>query len=63
MPKTGMAPIRRAQVIRAVIESVAEQGLEALTMDAVARKANVSKNDGQDERDTPLLFRVVCAIT
>lgn len=43
MPKVGMEPIRRAQVIRAVIESVAAQGLEALTMEAVAQKANVSK--------------------
>jgi TetR/AcrR family transcriptional repressor of bet genes len=38
-----MEPIRRTQVIRAVIESVAEQGLEALTMDAVAKRAEVSK--------------------
>jgi TetR/AcrR family transcriptional repressor of bet genes len=43
MPKVGMEPIRRIQVIRAVIESVAEQGLEALTMDAVAKKAGISK--------------------
>lgn len=43
MPKVGMEPIRRTQVIRAVIESVADQGLEALTMDAVAKKADVSK--------------------
>jgi TetR/AcrR family transcriptional repressor of bet genes len=43
MPKLGMEPIRRAQVIRAVIESVAEQGFEALTMDGVAQKAGVSK--------------------
>jgi AcrR family transcriptional regulator len=43
MPKVGMEPIRRIQVIRAVIESVAEQGLEALTMDAVAKRADVSK--------------------
>lgn len=43
MPKVGMEPIRRAQVIRAVIESVAEQGLEALTMETVAKKAGVSK--------------------
>ena len=38
-----MRPIRRAQVIRAVIETVAEEGLEALTMDGVANKACVSK--------------------
>ena len=43
MPKLGMKPIRRAQVIRAVIETVADEGLEALTMDGVAKKAGVSK--------------------
>lgn len=43
MPKVGMEPIRRIQVIKAVIETVAEQGLEALTMDAVAKRAHVSK--------------------
>jgi len=43
MPKIGMEPIRRIQVIRAVIESVAEMGLEALTMESVAKRANVSK--------------------
>jgi TetR/AcrR family transcriptional repressor of bet genes len=43
MPKVGMEPIRRTQVIRAVIESVAEKGLEALTIDAVAKRADVSK--------------------
>jgi TetR/AcrR family transcriptional repressor of bet genes len=43
MPKLGMKPIRRAQVIRAVIESIADEGLEALTMDGVAKKARVSK--------------------
>ena len=43
MPKVGMAPIRRTRVIRAVIESVAEQSLEALTMNAFGRKAGVSK--------------------
>jgi TetR/AcrR family transcriptional regulator, transcriptional repressor of bet genes len=43
MPKIGMEPIRRIQLIQAVIESVAERGLEALTMDMVAKKAGVSK--------------------
>ncbi len=43
MPKLGMKPIRRAQVIRAVIESIADAGLETLTMDGVAKKAGVSK--------------------
>lgn len=43
MPKVGMEPIRRVQIIQAVIETVAEQGLESLTLDAVALKAGVSK--------------------
>jgi TetR/AcrR family transcriptional repressor of bet genes len=43
MPKVGMEPIRRIQIIRAVIASVAEQGFETLTIDAVAKKADVSK--------------------
>jgi len=43
MPKLGMEPIRRAQVIRAVIESIADDGLEAMTMDDVAKRAQVSK--------------------
>jgi TetR/AcrR family transcriptional repressor of bet genes len=43
MPKIGMEPIRRIQVIRAVIETVAEKGFEALTMNAVANRAGVSK--------------------
>lgn len=43
MPKVGMEPIRRLQIIRAVIESVAEQGFETLTMEMVAKRANVSK--------------------
>jgi TetR/AcrR family transcriptional repressor of bet genes len=43
MPKLGMKPIRRAQVIRAVIELIADEGLEALTVDGVAKKAGVSK--------------------
>ena len=43
MPKVGMAPVRRTQIIKAVIDGVAEQGLEALTMDGVAKRAGVSK--------------------
>ena len=43
MPKVGMAPFRRTQIIKAVIDCVAEQGLEALTMDGVAKRAGVSK--------------------
>jgi TetR/AcrR family transcriptional repressor of bet genes len=43
MPKIGMEPLRRFQIIRAVVESVADQGLDALTMEMVAKRANVSK--------------------
>jgi AcrR family transcriptional regulator len=43
MPKVGMEPIRRLQIIRAVIGSVADKGLEALTVEMVAKRANVSK--------------------
>ena len=43
MPKIGMEPLRRFQIIRAVVESVADQGLESLTMEIVAKRANVSK--------------------
>ncbi|MCG6881660.1 MAG: TetR family transcriptional regulator [Deltaproteobacteria bacterium] len=42
MPKVGMAPVRR-EIVKAVIECVAEQGLEAMTMDGVAKRAGVSK--------------------
>jgi AcrR family transcriptional regulator len=43
MPKKGMEPIRRAQIMGAVIDCIAEQGLEALTIDAVAVEAGMSK--------------------
>ena len=43
MPKIGMEPIRRTQIIKAVIASIAKGGLEALTIGMVAKKANVSK--------------------
>ena len=43
MPKVGMAPVRRTQIVKAVIDCIAEGGLEALTMDSVAKRAGVSK--------------------
>jgi len=43
MPKMGMEPVRRKQVINATLECIAENGFEGLTLDTVARKAGVSK--------------------
>jgi TetR/AcrR family transcriptional repressor of bet genes len=43
MPKTGMGPIRKSQVINATLECISESGLEKLTLDAVAKKADISK--------------------
>ncbi len=43
MPKKGMAPLRRSQVINAVFGHVAENGLENLTLDRIAARAGVSK--------------------
>ena len=43
MPKLGMAPVRKAQVINAALECIAESGFDQLTLEVVARKAGVSK--------------------
>lgn len=43
MPKLGMEPIRKAQVISSVLELMAQTGLNSLTMEAVAARAGVSK--------------------
>lgn len=43
MPKLGMKPIRKAQVITAVLELTAASGLAGLTLDSVAARAGVSK--------------------
>lgn len=43
MPKIGMAPFRRSQVINAVFAQVAENGLEDLTLERIATRAGVSK--------------------
>ncbi len=42
MPKVGMEPIRRAAVIKAAQECIAEFGFENTTMQAVAAKAGCS---------------------
>jgi len=42
-PKVGQKQMRRAQVINAALECLAEKGFEELTLDIVADKAGVSK--------------------
>jgi len=42
-PKVGQEKMRRAQVINAALECLAEKGFEELTLDIVAEKAGVSK--------------------
>lgn len=42
-PKIGQEKMRRAQVINAALECLAEKGFETLTLDIVAEKAGVSK--------------------
>jgi AcrR family transcriptional regulator len=42
-PKVGMEPIRRKQVIKATLAIVADQGLEKITLDEVAKRAGISK--------------------
>ncbi len=43
MPKVGMEPIRRQQIIQAVLNLVAENGTQSITLDKVAEEAGVSK--------------------
>lgn len=42
MPKVGMQPVRRQQLIDATIESVAEFGLQATTINRISKKAGLS---------------------
>ncbi|KPH63813.1 BetI family transcriptional regulator [Pseudoalteromonas porphyrae] len=42
MPKVGMEPVRRQQLIDATIESVAERGLQATTINSISQKAGLS---------------------
>ncbi len=43
MPKVGMEPIRKNQVINATLECISESGFEKLTLETVAKKAGISK--------------------
>lgn len=43
MPKVGMGPIRKTQVINATLACICESGFEKLTLESVAGKAGVSK--------------------
>lgn len=42
MPKVGMEPIRRKQLIDATLESIGEVGFSATTVQSIARRAGVS---------------------
>ncbi|WP_261593735.1 transcriptional regulator BetI [Pseudoalteromonas holothuriae] len=42
MPKVGMEPVRREQLIKATIESVAELGLQSTTINSISKKAGLS---------------------
>ncbi len=43
MPKVGMEPIRRNQVINATLKCISISGFEGLTLDSIAKKAGISK--------------------
>ena len=43
MPKVGMEPIRKNQVINAALACISESGFERLTLESVAKKARISK--------------------
>jgi transcriptional repressor BetI len=43
MPKLGMRPVRRDQIVRATIRCLAREGYAGLTMKKVAREARVSQ--------------------
>lgn len=42
MPKVGMEPIRRQQLIDATLDSVAEIGLQATTINSISQRAGLS---------------------
>ena len=42
MPKVGMELIRRQQLIEATLESVAEVGLHATTINSISKRAGLS---------------------
>ncbi len=43
MPKVGMGPIRKNQVINATLGCISDSGFEKLTLESVAKKAGISK--------------------
>ena len=42
MPKLGMEPLRRRQLIEATIEAIHDRGMNGVTMGDIARRADVS---------------------
>jgi TetR/AcrR family transcriptional repressor of bet genes len=42
MPKLGMEPLRRRQLVEAAIEAIHDRGMNGLTMGDIARRAGVS---------------------
>ena len=42
MPKVGMEPVRRQQLIDATLNSVAELGLHATTINSISKRAGLS---------------------
>ena len=42
MPKVGMEPVRRQQLIDATIESVAQRGLQGTTINTISKNAGLS---------------------
>lgn len=42
MPKLGMEPLRRRQLIEATVEAIHDRGMNGLTMGDIARRAGVS---------------------
>lgn len=43
MPKVGMEPIRRSQIINATLECICTEGIEKMSLDMVAKEAECSK--------------------
>ncbi|AZV57558.1 TetR family transcriptional regulator [Clostridium sp. AWRP] len=43
MPKVGMEPIRRSQIINSTLECICKVGIEKMSLDMVAKQANCSK--------------------
>ncbi len=43
MPKIGMEPIRRKQIIKALLKCIAHEGIDKVTLDKAAKEAGVSK--------------------